>query len=42
VTDTESAKAARALELQFADGRLALGPKRRAKPDEPPDQGSLF
>ncbi len=49
VTDTAAARAARALEIEFADGRLALegqgrGPRgggvRKAK--KPPEQGSLF
>ncbi len=47
VTDTAGARAARALEIEFSDGRLALSGKdarARAKKSgrAPPDQGSLF
>ncbi len=48
VTGRAGAKAAGALEIEFADGRLRIGsaapgpaPRPRARP-EPPDQGSLF
>ncbi|WP_099827168.1 exodeoxyribonuclease VII large subunit [Oceaniglobus indicus] len=47
VTDTKSARAARVLEIEFADGRMTPGvaPKRRkaAKPPKtPPEQGELL
>ncbi len=45
VTDTAAARAARALEIEFADGRLALegkGARGRRKAGQPPEQGSLF
>jgi exodeoxyribonuclease VII large subunit len=47
VTDTKALKKAKELEIQFADGRIALGektpPKKAAsKPSKPTDQGSLF
>ena len=44
VTETKAARAASRLEIQFADGRLAVGgkaPAGKAK-KEPPEQGSLF
>ncbi|WP_281967273.1 exodeoxyribonuclease VII large subunit [Roseovarius nanhaiticus] len=47
VTTRKEAKAAGALEIEFADGRLGIGgaaapaPRKKAKPDAP-DQGSLF
>ena len=43
-TKAEAAKA-RALEIQFADGRLAVGgkpAKPATKPQTPPEQGSLL
>ncbi len=41
-TRVEAEKAA-ALEIQFQDGRLPLGPRQSRKPAKPaPDQGSLF
>jgi len=47
ITDTKALKKAKELEIQFADGRIALGektpPKKAApKPSKPTDQGSLF
>lgn len=44
VTSKAGAEKAATLELEFADGRLTLGPRpaRKAKSDGPPDQGSLF
>ena len=46
VTDTKSAKKAQALEIEFADGRVALGgkpaPARKKPRDVPPEQGSLL
>jgi exodeoxyribonuclease VII large subunit len=45
VTDTNSAKQAAALEIEFADGRMSVGEKTalRKKPVEtPPEQGSLL
>ena len=45
VTDTNAAKAASSLDIQFADGRITVGgrPSSRAKPaKKPPEQGSLF
>jgi exodeoxyribonuclease VII large subunit len=43
VTSTAEARAAKALELQFADGTLPLGARPRGKPGEDdPDQGTLF
>ncbi|OIP82631.1 MAG: exodeoxyribonuclease VII large subunit [Rhodobacterales bacterium CG2_30_65_12] len=48
VTTKAKAEAARALEIEFADGRMALGeppPKpaaKKARPKPPPTQGSLF
>ncbi len=50
VTTTKSAAAAQALEIEFADGRLRLGPqgkggasvKQRTTKRKPPQQGSLF
>ena len=47
VTDTATAKAAGALEIEFADGRVtaavAGGPSPKGKKAKaPPDQGSLF
>ncbi|MFK7743549.1 MAG: exodeoxyribonuclease VII large subunit [Roseobacter sp.] len=44
VSDTKAAKTALHLELEFADGRVAVGgktPARKSAP-KPPDQGSLF
>ncbi|MEO0691363.1 MAG: exodeoxyribonuclease VII large subunit [Pseudomonadota bacterium] len=43
VTSRATAEAAKALEIEFADGRLKLGTTapRKAKP-KPPEQGSLF
>lgn len=45
VTDSNAAKEAKSLELQFADGRVTVGgtpePKAR-KRRKPPEQGSLF
>ena len=43
VTTKAAAEAAPALEIEFQDGRLLLGPRaaKKAK-DEPPTQGSLF
>ncbi|MCP9483343.1 exodeoxyribonuclease VII large subunit [Shimia sp. CNT1-13L.2] len=46
VTDTKSAKKASEIEVEFADGKVALSgkaaPKKTAKKDPPPTQGSLF
>jgi exodeoxyribonuclease VII large subunit len=44
VTTKGAAEAATALEIEFRDGRLSLGPKPARKPGgkAPPDQGSLF
>ena len=44
LTSKKAAEASPPQEIEFADGRLALAPKakRTSKPDEPPDQGSLF
>jgi exodeoxyribonuclease VII large subunit len=43
VTTKAGAEKAAALEIEFADGRLALGGKARArKADGGPEQGSLF
>ncbi len=46
VTSAEAARQARALEIEFADGRMVPGPKpaRKAKstPVEPPEQGKLL
>ncbi len=46
VTTAKAAKKAASLEIEFADGRYAVGAgsaPRKAKPKEtPPDQGSLF
>ncbi|PRY94013.1 exodeoxyribonuclease VII large subunit [Donghicola tyrosinivorans] len=45
ITSTEQAKAATCLEIEFADGRFAVGSapaKSRKSKDEPPQQGSLF
>ncbi|MGJ8547031.1 MAG: exodeoxyribonuclease VII large subunit [Sulfitobacter sp.] len=49
VTSAKEAKAASALEIQFADGRVQLGAGKsastapaRKKPDTPPEQGSLL
>ncbi len=46
VTTSVMAAAANALEIEFADGRLALGasprPKSKPKPDTPPEQGRLL
>jgi len=48
VTTKAAAEAAGALEIEFRDGRLAIGgpaervPKRPRKARNPPDQGSLF
>ena len=45
VTDTKAARAARSLEIEFADGRLTVAggaPKARRKAEEPPEQGSLL
>jgi hypothetical protein len=30
------------IEIEFADGRVALGPRKGRKGDAAPDQGSLF
>lgn len=42
VTTKAAAERAAALEIEFADGRLALGPRKGRKGDAAPDQGSLF
>ncbi|MGB5560376.1 MAG: exodeoxyribonuclease VII large subunit, partial [Paracoccaceae bacterium] len=46
VTTAIAAAAASGLEIEFADGRLALGagprPKSKPKPDTPPEQGRLL
>jgi len=52
ITTQASAAAARALEIEFADGKLAVtpigasapkpSPKRRATPEDDPEQGSLL
>jgi exodeoxyribonuclease VII large subunit len=42
VTSRAGAEAASALELEFADGRLALSPRPRKGKAPPPGQGSLF
>jgi len=44
VTDSRTAKAASALEIQFADGRVKVGGKTISKKSvgKPPEQGSLF
>ncbi len=42
VTGVAAAKAARALEVEFADGRLALNGKAKPGKPKPEDQGSLF
>lgn len=42
VTDVATAKAARALEIQFADGRVTVGGKSKPGKAKPADQGSLF
>lgn len=45
VTDSSAAKAARTLEIQFADGRITVGDTSGQKPRprrKPPEQGSLF
>jgi exodeoxyribonuclease VII large subunit len=50
-TNAAQAEAAARLEIEFADGKLAVAPldrparpapKRRTPPDTPPDQGTLF
>ncbi len=44
VTDKAAARRASALEIEFADGRMAVGGRPAAKkaPQKPPGQGSLF
>ena len=44
LTSKSAAEKATALELEFADGKLTLGPRaaKKTKTDSPPDQGSLF
>ncbi|MFP4406772.1 exodeoxyribonuclease VII large subunit, partial [Rhodosalinus sp.] len=44
LTRKSQAEQARALEIEFADGRLAVGGRTRkpARGDEPPEQGELF
>ncbi len=43
ITHKAEAAKAQALEIEFADGRLKLGPaKKPRRKDPPPDQGSLF
>ncbi len=42
VTNVARAKEAKALEVEFADGRLTLGGKAKASKPKPDDQGSLF
>lgn len=42
LTSARAARQARRLEVEFADGRLALGGKAARPRDEPPGQGSLF
>ena len=46
VSDSKTAKSAASLEIQFADGRVAVGGKTvvpaRKPPPKKPDQGSLF
>ncbi|CUH39378.1 Exodeoxyribonuclease 7 large subunit [Jannaschia seosinensis] len=46
VTSAKTARKAAALEIEFADGRVQTGgksaPKRKPKPDDEPDQGSLL
>ncbi|MFD0859277.1 exodeoxyribonuclease VII large subunit [Roseovarius aquimarinus] len=47
VTSRKAAKAASALEIEFADGRISLGdaapaPRKKADKPAPPGQGSLF
>ncbi len=47
VTTRKAAATAKALEIQFADGRLSVGPasgaaRKTAKPEDTPEQGSLF
>jgi exodeoxyribonuclease VII large subunit len=44
LTTRSGAEKATALEIEFADGKLALGPRpsRKGKADPGPDQGSLF
>jgi exodeoxyribonuclease VII large subunit len=41
-TTRAAAETATALEIEFADGRLPLGPRQRKGRDAPPGQGSLF
>ncbi|NHX27522.1 exodeoxyribonuclease VII large subunit, partial [Escherichia coli] len=44
ITTRAAAEAATALEIQFRDGRFAVGgkPAKKATPKKPPEQGSLF
>ena len=44
ITDSETAKTAASLEIQFADGRVTVGGKQTARKaaSKPPEQGSLF
>lgn len=42
VTTKTAAEQAATLEIEFADGRLALGPKKTKKTEETPKQDSLF
>ncbi len=42
VTSVAAAKGAKALEIEFADGRLPLAGKSKATKPDPKDQGSLF
>ncbi|MCV2882575.1 exodeoxyribonuclease VII large subunit [Actibacterium sp. XHP0104] len=44
ITTRVAAEAATALEIQFRDGRFAVGgkPAKKAMPKKPPEQGSLF
>ncbi|MBI1416157.1 MAG: exodeoxyribonuclease VII large subunit [Limimaricola sp.] len=44
ISTVAAMRAARALEVEFADGRVALGgrPGRKPRDEEPPEQGDLF
>jgi exodeoxyribonuclease VII large subunit len=44
VTTKAGAERSASLEIEFADGKLALGPRaaRKGKAEGGPDQGSLF